>query len=113
MEYLIAVSVLVLIVSLIGLVGVMKKNKSHKKSIGKYIKHKVRLEKELDEEKKSNSANNWWNTKYRETIEEQADTIRSLSCAVDESHVVVEAIANNKSKKERLELANKYKFNEK
>ena len=137
MEYLIAVSVLVLIVSLIELLGVRKENEAL------YIKANqvILINEDIKEEyrliKKSDSANQGWNTRYRKTIEElednlihqkemdkkvdlaikkhqeQAKTIKSLSCVVDESHIVVEAIANNTNKKERLELANKYKFNEK
>jgi hypothetical protein len=96
------------------------------------------IEEELRLEQKSNASNQGWNTKYRKTIEkmkvseentikiyeehteeleeknkDQADTIKRLNCSLDESHIVVEAIANNTNKRGRLQLANKYKFNEK
>lgn len=116
-----------LIIILLELVGVRKENEEAELN---KIKAKYKLEdieEELRLEQKSNASNQGWNTKYRNKINkleydlheflwkmnEQAKTIKSLSCAVDESHIVVEAIANNKSKKARLELANKYKFNEK
>ena len=158
MEYLIAVSVLVLIVSLIELVGVRKENEALEnkgktlcKSYMEFITHSNKEEDILNEEikeiRKSDSANQGWNTRYRKTIEELKEEIEEnresmeLQCNKliniskenkrckknedkirwelfeankkhDESHIVVEAIANNTNMKERFELANNYKFNE-
>lgn len=63
---------------------------------------------ELEEEKKSNSANNGWNTKYRNTIEEQADIIKRLNTSLDESYIAINAVGNESNKKKRLEQLDKY-----
>ena len=74
-----------LILALAGLIWLRKEldqeEKQHLDTIDDYID----IKQELKLERKSNSANQGWNTKYRKTIEEleeknqdQADTIKRL-----------------------------------
>ena len=78
MEFLLVWAVFLLILVLIWLVGLRKKNEEQKEQIDDFVRN-----------------NTYWNDEYKKSKEknrEQANTIRLLNCSLDESYIAINAV---------------------
>ncbi len=99
----------VLIVALTGLVGLRKELETTKADELEVISDYLDMKIENTNLEESVSAHKWWGTKYREDIEDQADTIRRMWATIDEVHILLEKILVSK-KKDIVTLVNEFTF---